>query len=1674
VAVLGRLLIGSQQRVDLPDLLSLDSYTASDFRYLIKSFIGDVPLVLKGFEIIDAPQSIGTSSVSIKVSDSVLFNASSTAGSFFYGLPEGDPLSAPLVPELRLNATNYVYLTLSSVGKAQDTRAFWDVDLNGGEGGEFNQDVNTESVLMVDVNVSVSTFPEGTIPIAKITLNSSVITDITDCRDMMFRLGSGGVNPNPNSTFNFRSLPSATYKRDEPVPTITSSAAPSPFFGGDKNIYNLKEWMDAVMTKLLELSGTTFWYESTPTMSLLNLFSDSLGTSIKSKGKWTHDISTPGKVTWSEDIVIRKMNDPRDIIVRANATTGITLADDQVMWINMIRDVKINPLDTPVSFVSGAAYVNGSAGLFVNLSKGDWIKRHGDDDNLYLRVEEFKDALNGGGSVTTAANAVSVILSATYAGSTITDNAVYTKGEYLNTDIQVTNRAAAAAFQAGGNFFWLANRSDTIENVAGIVGTQFASTVDISDSDGVRARLTFPSVHGLVDGDRIVLAGAGGYNGTFQVDVESTTTVMITTAAVSNPTGITASWAVVTTAARSTAYSYQLESAAHNFESNQTVTIAGTSSLYDSYQGGQYQINNRSATTFQIPYNAATTVGAGGTADGAKVNLRTEFGAARVIQGESVNINEPDTDNILSYIGMDSLSQTSPVYQTPSGYNTLAGFQDFNSSPNDNLTVRASKLTAMMADRVQDRGIEFLGRLNFRNVGSGANQVVSVSGSMTIVKPGSPSQVVTLGSSFTLAANQALVATISREGSGAITPAVESLGSPFLLEENKFVLFSRFGTDSVYGWDGQEIKNSSSWTIGDHETSQSKNIIVQDLAGVAYDNVSNVFSFNSALEDVYIIIPGSANNIVDVSAINALSTGARTVNDDQSVWVRINRAAAKTFTITSFSSTFQDSDAAGALYITNTSSVPTDQDVFVLYSVRNGVLIQHNHFDPAGNIYEEDKVGVLIPTTTYEFTAPLTAPQILNLPADSRDAGSAQLYVVGSGQLQMFLNGQRLREGVDFTEVGTSGSLSNQIQMEQDLVVDDVLTFRVDGHSAVYFTPSPSTTTTLQDAYDNGNIIAISTGSPITLTGTGKLLNVIGDMTVTGVIDPQGITFSLEASNPLPSGEHGLYIDTNGHLIQYRPLMSPSLLNITDAILNPSSFLGAGDGLSYSGANLQVNTGTTGGLEINSDIVRVKLPTDSGLGRDATGLYINIDNDSLKIIGNVLQVGNASALFVVLANNSGSTIPAGSLVSADVVAGQIVLATANNLNNAEKYIGVVLNDILNGASGKVQIAGVATPLGGPYTLGSPVFLSTTAGQATSSVPLTSGTAQYIVGVAVSATDIMLQAYLQGVVGTLYEEYVTLGAPSLSGSTLTLPMDSRAIPAAVRNYIVGTGDLEFYVNGQKLKVGDDYTEQGAPGAASNTITILQDLVSGDVLCYRIPVLTSSFNGGSFSDPMTTAGDTMYRNNSNVTTRLPAGSIGQVFTVISAGVIGWANNPAGFSDPMTTAGDLIYRNPGNTTARLGAGAIGSVLGVTAAGTLGWTASVQSASTQSIALTNNSGSTIPAFKPVRVDAGGDITDIDVSVEVQAKGVVGVTTASIADTASGEIVTSGRIENITGSFTFGDILYIDKNGDLSNVVPDIGAGSPAFIAGDFVVKIGVVTKNQTTPANMDLILQIQVLGQL
>lgn len=124
-----------------------------------------------------------------------------------------------------------------------------------------------------------------------------------------------------------------------------------------------------------------------------------------------------------------------------------------------------------------------------------------------------------------------------------------------------------------------------------------------------------------------------------------------------------------------------------------------------------------------------------------------------------------------------------------------------------------------------------------------------------------------------------------------------------------------------------------------------------------------------------------------------------------------------------------------------------------------------------------------------------------------------------------------------------------------------------------------------------------------------------------------------------------------------------------------------------------------------------------------------------------------------------------------------------------------------------------------------------------------------------------------------------------------------------------------------------------------------------------------------------------------------------------------------------------------------------------------------------TNNTGQTLVQATPVRINTAGTLDTIDVSND-NSRSIVGVVATSISDGATGEIIGSGKITNVSVPGTFGDTVYVSKAGALTNIPPTEGQDS--FVSGDFVIAVGVIAKNIDNPLQKDLILNIEVHGIL
>jgi hypothetical protein len=125
----------------------------------------------------------------------------------------------------------------------------------------------------------------------------------------------------------------------------------------------------------------------------------------------------------------------------------------------------------------------------------------------------------------------------------------------------------------------------------------------------------------------------------------------------------------------------------------------------------------------------------------------------------------------------------------------------------------------------------------------------------------------------------------------------------------------------------------------------------------------------------------------------------------------------------------------------------------------------------------------------------------------------------------------------------------------------------------------------------------------------------------------------------------------------------------------------------------------------------------------------------------------------------------------------------------------------------------------------------------------------------------------------------------------------------------------------------------------------------------------------------------------------------------------------------------------------------------------------------LFNNTGTVIDSAVPVRLNSSGNIATVDISIENHVFGIVGLTQDPISNLSYGWVVTEGKLEDVVG-FNFGDYIYLSKSGNLTNIAPSEGVGG--FVSGDWVVRVGVIGKNETNPLLKDLFVSINIVGQL
>lgn len=493
--------IVNQLRVDTNDLRSIESSVRNDFDELLRAFVTgqntDQAYILRGFEV-NMSGAIGNTanSLSLIVADSAILNGTASVGGTFYLVPsdQSPEILSPLVNQkvngsFTANTYNYISLdyTRTAASSTSAPRALWD-PVNK---TEFSKTLPLAEILNYKINITTGAFSANSLPIAIIkTSPENKVLEITDKRPQLFRLGKSGLNAN-DSAYSYGWNHDTEGRAENPSTASSLDSVPlNPFKGGDKQIQNLKEWMDAVMTEIKLMKGSSFWYSDGSSLvsglNLTNIFTDALATVMTGKGKFSHSQVSPGVLAWNSDIFLKNIMSNLDITIKPSS---LLLQDNQVAYLALERN-ELFQSNNVFTFTNGSTLVTAITTI-INIFPGDFIKPDTAPQSKWHKV--------------LSVSGTQITLSSPYSGTAFTGSAVRTKGTY--TSVSIADRASVPN---SADVYWLAFRND---NAVPSISISTASR-----TSNVSTYVTV-SAHSLIEGQDISINGVSdsSFDGIFKV-----------------------------------------------------------------------------------------------------------------------------------------------------------------------------------------------------------------------------------------------------------------------------------------------------------------------------------------------------------------------------------------------------------------------------------------------------------------------------------------------------------------------------------------------------------------------------------------------------------------------------------------------------------------------------------------------------------------------------------------------------------------------------------------------------------------------------------------------------------------------------------------------------------------------------------------------------------------------------------------------------------------------------------------------------------------------------------------------------------------------------------------------------------------------------------------------------
>ena len=487
----------SQQRVDVPDLRSVESASSNDFDQLLQTYIlSDLPgYVLRGFDLVMTSAIGGPSNgLQMNVSNAALMHPFSSQSGTFFVVPNDTPVltlnssvSSQVVGAFTPNSQNFVGIEYErSVDDTTDANVYiWDPTIND----QTTSVLPRANIMNFQVIISTGTWASNVMPVATVTTDAgNNVLSVEDNRPLLFRLGTAGTTA-PNIFYSYPWNAQPEGRVEDPV--LSNNNNVNPFQGGDKMLFREKDWMDAVMTRFKEVTGSVFWYSLgtfITNINLTDLWFDSAGSLLTMRGKFIHSQTTPGMLTWTGNLFITSIVGSMQFEIAGPAS--VTLNDTQVAYVSLVREQNFQPTNS-FTFINGSSVVNATS-LITGISEGDWIIFFSDSYDNWAQVENV--------------SGTTITLTEPYNGSNATGIALRSQGTYT---MQVANPDDVPASEST---YWIAKRNDN----GTVTATIEASPLGAVNVGGILT-ITTTAPHGINAGQGVQLAGitdiAASYSG---------------------------------------------------------------------------------------------------------------------------------------------------------------------------------------------------------------------------------------------------------------------------------------------------------------------------------------------------------------------------------------------------------------------------------------------------------------------------------------------------------------------------------------------------------------------------------------------------------------------------------------------------------------------------------------------------------------------------------------------------------------------------------------------------------------------------------------------------------------------------------------------------------------------------------------------------------------------------------------------------------------------------------------------------------------------------------------------------------------------------------------------------------------------------------------------------------